>query len=549
VVAGAPARGPPGRGLSSVLAQARRPDRRGLETWTGWSHGKIVSVLPPFPVQRKLFTEVWLNGRLDENLDAVYQDGLEAAEPFGLGDGAPLTYTKLAMARAAGRTSRAGGRGGGSAAPGRLLLRMAPGAIKTLARRLRGGITLISSTNGKTTTARMLAEILKADGRVVVHNRAGANTHWGVSTALAEDDGDTGVFEVDEAWLPLLAGELRPGLVVMGNLFRDRLDAYGELDRLVTLWRALLRSSVAPEAVVANADDPVLAGAGGVLSGASATPILFGVADVGVGRLAPEHPHEGHTCAGCGAPLRYERAFVGQLGHYSCLRCGSSRPVPSIRALDVQEEGLDAVRATITHPTGTFSVRLGLPGLHNVYNALAATAAALQLGVSPDSIRLGLQSVRPPFGRGETIVVQGRTVQLLLVKNPVGMNETLRLLRGESRRGRLHLWLALNDGAADGRDVSWIWDADFERLSGCVEHAVCSGRRAAALALRLKYAGWDCPLEVDENLDASLQSALAQAPGKLILMPTYTALLDLRGALNRRGVAVSDWGLSARAAV
>jgi lipid II isoglutaminyl synthase (glutamine-hydrolysing) len=497
--------------------------------------------------QRRLFEEVWLNGRLEAHLDAVYREGSEPAMLAGSTRAGPLTYTKLEVARAAGRVSRAAGRGGGSAAPGRLLLRMAPRAIATLAKRMRGGIVLVSATNGKTTTARMLATILEADGREVVHNRAGANTHWGVSTALAEGKGDTGVFEVDEAWLPLLAAELRPRLVVLGNLFRDRLDGYGELDRLVGLWRGLLHSSAAPEAVVVNADDPVLAAPGGVLSGAGAKPVLFGVEDLHLGTRSPEHPHEGHTCAGCDDPLLYTRAFLGQLGHYRCARCRRMRPRPAIHAVGVREEGLEGVSATIVLPATTLTVRLGLPGLHNVYNALAASAAALQLGAAAESIRTGLESVQPPFGRGETIAVQGCPVALSLVKNPVGVNATLRLLSADRARHPLHLWLALNDEEPDGRDVSWIWDADFERISSLVGAATCSGHRAAELALRLKYAGWDCPLDVDEDLDASFERALARAPRSLVVLPTYTALLGLRGVLNRRGVTVSDWGRSAHA--
>ncbi len=495
-----------------------------------------------------MFEEVWLAGRLEQHLESVYPDDGEPPVLAGESDHATLTYTKLALARAAGRVSRAGGKGGGTIAPGRLLLQLAPRAIGTLASRLRDGITLISATNGKTTTARMLASILKADGRNVVHNRTGANTHWGICTALAEGEGDIGVFEVDEAWLPLLSAELRPRLVVLGNLFRDRLDGYGELDRLVSLWRGLLRDSSGPPAVVGNADDPVLAGSGGVLSGTTARALLFGVADERIGSRTPEHPREGHSCLRCGEPLQYKRAFVGQLGRYRCQGCRSSRPLPAVSALDVREDALEAVQTTIRLPTSTLAVRVGLPGLHNIYNALAATTAAWELGVAPESIRRGLESVRAPFGRGERLDVEGHEVRLLLVKNPVGMNETLRLLRAEAHRRPLHLWLALNDHEPDGRDVSWIWDADFERLSGLVPAATCSGRRPGELALRLKYAGWDCPLQVDEDLDRSFHDALSRAPGSLVALPTYTALLGLRAVLNRRGVSVTDWGRSAHAA-
>jgi UDP-N-acetylmuramyl tripeptide synthase len=425
---------------------------------------------------------------------------------------------------------------------------MAPRAICTLAARLADGVTLISATNGKTTTARMLAQILEADGRSVVHNRAGANTNWGVGAALAEGDGDIGVFEVDEAWLPLLAAELAPRLVVLGNLSRDRLDGYGELDRLTSIWRTLLRGSAAPPTVVVNADDPLLAGPGGVLEGASGERILFGLDDNSVGFPAPEHPHEAHSCALCGHPLEYTRAFVGHLGHYRCARCRRSRPAPAVRALAIREHGLGGTSATLSVPAATFDVELTQPGLHNVYNALAATASATALGVAHEPIRTGLESVLPAFGRSETISVQGRTVHLCLVKNPAGVNATLHVLRSDASQHPLDLWLALNDGWADGRDVSWIWDANFERLAGLVGTATCSGRRAQELALRLKYAGWSCPLEVEEDLDRSFNGALARASKSLIALPTYTALLGLRAVLNRQGVAVSDWGSTARSA-
>ncbi|HUO74232.1 MAG TPA: MurT ligase domain-containing protein [Solirubrobacteraceae bacterium] len=502
----------------------------------------------PPATQPTLFEQVWLDGRLEDHLDTVYRDPGVPAPVVESGTASGLTYTKRAVARAAGRVSRASGRGGGTTAPGRLLLRMAPGAIDALGRRLRGGVTLISSTNGKTTTARMLASILEADGRAVVHNRAGANTHWGVATALAEHDGDTGVFEVDEAWLPLIAAQLRPRVVVLGNLFRDRLDGYGELDRLIRVWRGLLSGAAAPAVVVANADDPLLAGPGAVLAGARSARLLFGIEDAHAGSHSPEHPNDGHSCLACGQRLRYTRAFVGHLGHYHCDRCGTTRPRPSVRAASVRERGLDAADARIVLPSGSLSVRLPFGGLHNVYNALAASGAAVSIGVAPGAIRDGLASVSAPFGRSETIVVDGRAVRLCLVKNPAGANATIRTLSGERSDHALHLWIALNDAEPDGRDVSWIWDVQFECLSAHVGRVTCSGRRANELALRLKYAGWSCPLEVNASLHESFARALAHTPAALVAMPTYTALLGLRTVLNERGVAVSDWGHSARAA-
>jgi UDP-N-acetylmuramyl tripeptide synthase len=187
-------------------------------------------------------------------------------------------------------------------------------------------------------------------------------------------------------------------------------------------------------------------------------------------------------------------------------------------------------------PQGPLSVRLPLPGLYNVYNAVAAAATALELGVPLATVGEALEGFEGAFGRVETIAIDGRRVSILLVKNPAGANEVLRTLTLEN--GTLDLWLALNDGIADGRDVSWIWDADFEVLAGRVRRATCSGTRAEEMALRLKYAGVDAELVVDRDLGHSLDAAVANASGgRVYALPTYTALLELRDLLSRRGLA------------
>lgn len=488
---------------------------------------------------------MWRDGWLEDNLGYVYDTDGHLRELFSPAP-APLTYTKLAVSRACGRASRSAGRGGGTTAPGRLLLRMAPRAIETLAARLPQGVILVSATNGKTTTARMLAEILRAHGHAVVHNRAGANTHWGIATALADSDGDVAVLEVDEAWLPLLASQVHPRVVVLGNLFRDRLDGYGELRRLTELWRTLLTGPDCPTTVVANADDPLLAGPGGVLEPTPARRLLFGLADAQLGIPTPQHPHDAVTCAACDTRLDYSRAFIGHLGYYRCPGCGVGRPPPTVRAGAVSLHGLGGTEAVLGLPEGRVEITLAQPGLHNLYNALAAAGAAVALGVPAATVVAGLRTARAPFGRGEVLHLDGRTVNLLLVKNPVGANVILGLLRAEHRPASLHLWLALNDGVADGRDVSWIWDADFEQLAPLVAAVTCSGQRAAELALRLKYAGWQLPIAIDRDLARSFRSALTRAPDRLIALPNYTALLGLRPVLNDHGVTVTDWGTNAR---
>ena len=335
---------------------------------------------------------------------------------------------------------------------------------------------------------------------------------------------------------------------MLGNLSRDRLDGYGELEQLVELWRRMGSDSASAHALVINADDPLLAGPGGVLDTAGTRAVTFGIADAAAGEPRPEHPHEAHSCTACGEPLDYARAFVGHLGHYCCRHCARLRPAPDVEAVRIDERGLDGTGVTIALSRRVaIDVELGQPGLHNVHNALAASAAAVALGIGPDAIAAGLARTRPPFGRAEQINVGGRRVHLCLAKNPAGVNATLRVLGRDRRVHPLHLWLALNDGTADGRDVSWIWDCDFERLRGRVAAVMCSGRRAHALALRIKCTEWDCRINVDPDLDASFERALRGAPDMLIALPTYSALLGLRPVLNRRGVSVTDWGVTAHA--
>ncbi|MGH2983448.1 MAG: MurT ligase domain-containing protein, partial [Solirubrobacterales bacterium] len=398
---------------------------------------------------------------------------------------------KLALARLAGRLSRSSGRGGGTTLPGRLLVRMAPDAIERLAAGLEDGSIVVSSTNGKTTTAGMIATILRGAGRQPVHNRAGSNMHWGVATALLEQRGREGLFELDEAWLPRVAPRLRPRLLVLSNLFRDQLDRYGELERLADEWAELVSSLAGKCGFALCSDDPLIADLGRDRELRRRPGVTyFGIEDSSQALPQLQHAHDAKHCRRCGAPYSYARAFVGHLGHYSCPNCHADRPAPDVAATEVELRGMSGSRLRVRTPEGELELELPLPGLYNVYNALAAISAGLRSGISLQRIRGGLEAVRAVFGRVETIEVSGKPVSILLIKNPAGANEVLRTLSLESADGGLDVWIALNDKIADGRDVSWIWDADFELLSGQVRRVVCSGTRAPEMALRLKYAGW-----------------------------------------------------------
>ncbi|MBN1529607.1 MAG: DUF1727 domain-containing protein [Thermoleophilaceae bacterium] len=431
--------------------------------------------------------------------------------------------------------SRKLGRSGGTTAPGRLLLRISPGALRRMGGELDDGSVLVSATNGKTTTAAMVAATLEGAGRSVVHNRAGSNMAWGVATALLDagrEPGQIGLFEVDEAWLPSVAKELRPRLLLLANLFRDQLDRYGELESLADRWAELASGPGAPPELVLNADDPLVADLGRDRDGVT----YFGLEDDSQALPELQHAADSKHCRNCGAAYHYDAVYLGHMGRYRCPSCGRERPRPDVAATRVRLRGMSGSDVDLRTPEGDLSLRLPAPGLYNVYNAIAATATALRLGVPPDTVRAALEGFGGAFGRVETIPVGERELSILLIKNPAGANEVLRTITLED--GALDLWVALNDRIADGRDVSWIWDADFELLRGRVRRVTCSGTRAEEMAVRLKYAALGAQIEVDRDLGGSLDAALAATPGtRLFALPTYTALLDLRDLLSRRGLA------------
>jgi UDP-N-acetylmuramyl tripeptide synthase len=455
---------------------------------------------------------------------------------------------RIGLARASGWLSRLSGRGGTSL-PGKVLLRLAPDVIRTLGARLERGSAVISATNGKTTTAAMVASILEGRGSTLVHNRAGANMAGGIASTLMEAArprggiaGDTGLFEVDEFWLDQVVPQLAPRALLLANLFRDQLDRYGELDTIADRWAALVGRMGAdgPDcALVLNADDPLVADLG--RERPAGDVVYFGVEDPGAARIGLQHASDSTHCRQCGAPYVYDLVFLGHLGHYHCESCGARRPAPVIQAHDVRLDGVRGARFRLVTPEGEAEVALPLPGLYNVYNALGAAALTRALGASLQDVVDGLQRVGAAFGRAETVTIDGRETTLMLVKNPAGANEVLHTLALED--GEHDLLAILNDNIADGRDVSWVWDADFEVLAPHIRRATCSGTRAAEMALRLKYAG--VPLEriaVVDGLAAGLDAALAAGDGRLFALPTYTAMLALREELVARGVAGSSFG-------
>jgi len=448
--------------------------------------------------------------------------------------------SQIAVARLVGRVARMRG-SGGTSAPGRVLLRMSPGAVRALAARLPQGCAVVSATNGKTTTATMAAGVLSAAGLDVVHNATGANMAGGIASTLLdathgdEIQGDIGLFEVDEAWLDRLVGELSPRAIALSNLFRDQLDRYGELETLADSWAHAAAES--PARLVLNADDPLVA----YLGAGRPDALYFGIEDPAAAAPGLGHAVDAGHCRRCGAPLAFDVVYLGHLGHYRCPACGLERPRPTVTARAIELRGVAGASFTLDTGERSERVDLALPGLYNVYNALAAAALALALDVDPPAIAAGLRDARPAFGRAERLVLSGgREVRILLIKNPVGASEVARTLSLEP--GTLQLLAVLNDRIADGRDVSWVWDADFELLAGHVAHAVCAGTRAADMATRLQYAGVAADaIEVIPDIAAALDAAVARGDGTLFALPTYTAMLDLRALLASRGEVESQW--------
>ena len=444
-------------------------------------------------------------------------------------------------ARAVGRLSRAAKRGGGTTLPGKLLWKLDPRAVDELAARLRNGIALVSATNGKTTTTAIAARILGDEHRLA-WNRAGANLLSGIGSALLSTrDAGLGLFEVDEAALPEAIERTRPRSIVLGNLFRDQLDRYGELELVAERWRAATAALSEETWLVVNADDSVVAD----LADGRERALRFGIDDPRHARPSLQHAADSKYCLRCGAPYAYAAAYVGHLGAYACPECGHKRPALDVAARSIEFRGLWASRFQLVTPQGNVEVDLALPGLYNVYNALAAASLALSLGSSPDQIRTGIEAFSAAFGRFERIGTGGKTVVLLLIKNPAGANEVLQTLE----LGGIPpvLVLALNDAIADGQDVSWIWDVDFEPLLARAGHVVVTGARAEELALRLLYGGLSHDrLEVLSSLERALDRGLdlVEAGDELVVLPTYTAMLALRGILTRRGLVPAYWKAS-----
>ena len=436
-------------------------------------------------------------------------------------------------------------RGGGTTLPGDVARWVDPKVLTKLSRSLTGGTVVITGTNGKTTTAALLRHILEVQGLPTVANQAGANLIFGVTAAVVNRtswSGDVparvGLFEIDEASLPRLVEDVAPGTIVVTNLFRDQLDRYGELETTAAhIRRALTRGPEGMTAVL-NADDPMVAALGDDLP----RVVYAGLDDPLLLRSGLSHGADAKFCPRCGTPFVFEGVYFGHGGHYRCPRGDFSRPSPDVRATSIVFDGMDGMRLRVTDGQQDADVAVPLSGLYNAYNVVLALAAAKALEVPLAKSAVALRDFTPAFGRMERTVIDDRPAILLLAKNPTGFNE---VLRTAIQFGRARSFLiALNDRIADGQDVSWIWDVDFEQLRGVARHIVVSGDRALDLRVRLKYAELpDDQIEVVTDWRDALDRAAQATPAgeTLFVLPTYTAMLELRAVLTRDGALQPYW--------
>ncbi len=466
---------------------------------------------------------------------------------------AALSNIRLMASVASAKVTAAGirtlGRGGGTSAPGLVAERIDPGLLGKLTARLPDGAIVVAGTNGKTTTSRMIADIVAASGLEVVHNRSGSNLVRGVVSAFASQatltgrpGGDIAVIETDEAAFPEVVRLVRPRLILLNNLFRDQLDRYGELDTIARTWRASLAQLGPESTVVFNADDPGLTS---VTQGIGASRVAFGMNGQQHTLESLPHAADAATCFTCGADLAYKALYVSHLGAWFCPACGEARPALDVAGSDIELEGVESLALTIDRGAESDRYAIGVPGFYNAYNTLAAVAATRHMGIARETVQTALVRFRSAFGRIEHVAYRGRRLTLALVKNPVGFNEVLRMLTGGTGELLAPTLIAINDLYADGRDVSWLWDVDFELLAGGRCTLATTGLRGADMANRLKYAGvaesriLALPEGLARGLDGFVDTIPEGEPG--YILPTYTAMLEIRQILTDRGAVESFW--------
>ena len=445
--------------------------------------------------------------------------------------------TTLTVTKAAAKLSQLLGRGGGGALPGLVAERLDPRLSEKLAAGLSGGVIVVTGTNGKTTTTKLIAEFLAAKGLEVVSNSSGSNLKRGVASALIRASdlrgkmaAKVGLFEVDEASLRLVAPQIQPTHIVVTNLFRDQLDRYGELDSTAKLIGEGIAATEAQ--VYLNADDPLVASLASYVKD-PARVHYFGIEGVPVSATgSPETAADSDRCPVCHTRLDFARIFYGHIGHYRFPKGDFSRPAPAMVITNVEEASRAGSRFVVAVNGKRSEFSFPLPGTYNLYNALAALSLGQGFGLELDLMRSSLSTTTAAFGRVEQIEIQGRTICLLLIKNPAGFTQVLEtFLAG---RDEVRALFVINDLHADGRDVSWLWDVPLEVLAGRQNVVFTTGIRGADMAVRLHYAGVEAQAAADAK--AGLKTLIEATPvgGTAYVLPTYTAMLEVRKLLSNQ---------------
>lgn len=464
--------------------------------------------------------------------------------------GGARTVAAMAANRVIGSAIRRTGRGGGTAFPGMVATRIAPDLLDRLAERLPSGSIVVAGTNGKTTTTRLLSDALADSGLNVVHNRTGSNLVRGIAGAFADQmpiagkGPDIGVIEADENAFPEVVARAKPRVVLLLNLFRDQLDRYGELETIASMWRPVIQSLDPESTLCVNADDPRLAW---LAEDTPAKVLRFGMTTEGGG--LPEMPHAADAayCPVCGKRFDYGAIYLSHLGDWRCDTCERARPELDLTISRVVPDGFERQGLTLRGWPNVAAIELDLaiPGLYNAYNALAVATAARAVGLPIESIGASVRVFKPAFGRLERADLDGRELILTLAKNPTGFNEVLRMLNATGFDGTVVV--GINDLDADGRDVSWLWDVDFEVLAERQLPVIAAGIRGHDMALRMSYAGLEaCRLDATVAGEPFTRVVdhlvrVVEPGGKIFILLTYTAMLQLRAVLAERGVVEPFW--------
>ena len=424
---------------------------------------------------------------------------------------------------------------GGTAMPGRWALKVCPELLSLLARDVK--TVAITGTNGKTTSARMIEEAFAEQGLSFFANRSGANLISGITTEFVMNSSlggkrkkDYAVIECDEAAARTVFGQLKPQVIVVTNLFRDQLDRYGEVTHTLENIRIAIQG--APEAKLClNADCSLTASLAEDLPN---EVVWFGI-DPGAcpSRPKPEISDATH-CIRCKTEYSYDYITYGHLGGFRCPHCGYRRHAADYAVTDVVEQRPDGSSVVMAIRGQKQLVEINLPALYNVYNAAGAVAAVTEMGLGAGAAIQALARFRCGFGRMEHFDLGGGGTRMMLVKNPAGCNQVIEFL--QNIREPSVLVVCLNDRGADGTDVSWIYDAAFERLAdmgGDLEKILVAGDRAADMAVRVKYAGV-APQFIEIQRDyEKLVSWMEEQEHPVFIIPTYTAMLELRETVIR----------------